>query len=254
MVSHSYNHNKTSGKKVAVLQSNYIPWKGYFDLIASVDIFILFDDTQYTRRDWRNRNIIKTSLGCRWLTIPVKVKGKYRQKIKDTEIVDSRWPQDHWRRIKTSYSRAAYFKEYSDLVEELYMSCSPLTFLSDINHMFLRELCRALRIQTPILQSMDFSLVDGKTERLIDLCLQVGGTTYVSGPAGKTYIEEELFFANGLNLEYMEYSDYPEYQQLYPPFEHKVSIIDLLFHVGPEAPRYIWGWRDHRDLDVGPLG
>ena len=81
----------SNAKKVAILQSNYIPWKGYFDMIASVDEFILYDDMQYTRRDWRNRNQIKTAQGLKWLTIPVCVKGKYYQKIRDTEIAKSNW-------------------------------------------------------------------------------------------------------------------------------------------------------------------
>src|ERR1700754_2429408 len=98
-------------KRVAIVQSNYIPWKGYFDLIAAVDEFILYDDMQYTRRDWRNRNQIKTPLGVQWMTVPVQVKGKYYQKIKDTEIDGIDWAEAHWRLLAQNYRRAAHFNE-----------------------------------------------------------------------------------------------------------------------------------------------
>src|SRR5216683_727265 len=105
-------------KTIAAVQSNYIPWRGYFDLISQVDEFILFDDAQYTRRDWRNRNKIKTPKGLIWLTIPVETKGKYSQKIKDTVVTDSKWARDHWRSIVHNYSKAPYFPEYRELFEE----------------------------------------------------------------------------------------------------------------------------------------
>ncbi|MBJ7432720.1 MAG: WbqC family protein, partial [Gemmataceae bacterium] len=103
---------KKMAKTVAILQSNYIPWKGYFDLIRSVDEFILYDEVQYTRRDWRNRNKIKTADGTQWLTVPVEVKGKYFQKINETLISESGWEKNHWTRICSAYSKAPYFKEY----------------------------------------------------------------------------------------------------------------------------------------------
>jgi len=104
-------------KKVAILQSNYIPWKGYFDMIGLVDEFILYDDMQYTRRDWRNRNKIKTPNGLAWLTIPVEVKGKYFQKINETIISEPQWAKDHWATIKQFYSKARFFKDYKDIFE-----------------------------------------------------------------------------------------------------------------------------------------
>src|SRR5215204_4466106 len=110
-------------KKVAIVQSNYIPWKGYFDLINLVDEFILFDDMQYTRRDWRNRNIIKTSAGPKWLTIPVAVKGNYFQSIQDTTISDPRWARKHWESIVHSYAKAKSFAMYRDVFEALYLTC-----------------------------------------------------------------------------------------------------------------------------------
>ncbi len=226
-------------KRVAVVQSNYIPWKGYFDLIRSVDEFILFDDMLYTRRDWRNRNRIKTPQGVAWLTIPVQVKGGYLdQRIRDTVVSDPHWNVRHWKTIVHHYSRARCFKQYRPLLERLYLGQSE-THLSLINYRFLSAICEVLGIQTKLSWSMDYSLEEGKTERLIALCRQAGATEYVSGPTAKGYMDERQFAEAGIALRYMNYEGYPEYQQLYPPFEHAVSIIDLILNEGSESTRYM---------------
>lgn len=225
-------------KSVAILQSNYIPWKGYFDFILHVDEFILFDDVQYTRRDWRNRNKIKTSHGLQWLTIPVEVKGKYFQKIRDTRIENSDWNMQHWRTIRQNYAQARYYHDYHHFIEELYQTATQ-SYLSEVNFHFLTAICQLLGIQTRITWSMDYGVIEGKTERLIDLCKKAGASTYLSGPAAKSYIDESLFEAAGIILCYMDYSDYPEYEQLFPPFDHAVSIVDLLFNTGQDALKYM---------------
>ena len=226
------------GKKVAIVQSNYIPWKGYFDLINLVDEFILYDDMQFTRRDWRNRNIIKTINGPVWLTIPVEVKGKYYQKIKDTTISNPMWGKKHWATIVHNYAKAKCFPIYRDLFEQLYLGCEE-KFLSRVNYLFLRAICDILAIKTNISWSTDYDSSNGKTERLVNLCKQAGGTEYLSGPSAKAYLDEGLFQAEGITLRYMDYSSYPEYKQLAPPFEHRVSIIDLIFIEGSEATKYM---------------
>jgi hypothetical protein len=225
-------------KKVAIVQSNYIPWKGYFDLINTVDEFILFDDMQYTRRDWRNRNKIKTSNGPQWLTIPVQVKGKYLQKIRETIISDMGWNKKHWNSIVYHYSKAKYFHAYKELFEEIYLDCNE-KFLSQINHRFLTAICEIFGINTRLTWTMDYRLIEGKTERLVDLCKQASATEYISGPTAKDYIDVELFRQEGIMLQYMDYSGYQEYNQLFPPFEHHISIIDLIFNEGPKAPKYM---------------
>jgi len=225
-------------KRVGVVQSNYIPWKGYFDLINLVDEFILFDDMKYTRRDWRNRNKIKTPDGPMWLTIPIQVKGKYFQKIRETVISDPGWNRRHWKSVVHNYSRAKHFHAYKDLFEDLYLG-SDERFLSQINYRFLTAICQILGINTKLSWSMDYRLIEGKTERLVDLCKQAGATEYLSGPTAKDYIDEELFRNEGILLRYMDYSGYAEYNQLFPPFEHHVSIIDLIFNEGPNAPKYM---------------
>jgi WbqC-like protein len=225
-------------KTIAVVQSNYIPWRGYFDLINSVDEFILYDDVQYTIRDWRNRNIIKTSSGPLWLTIPVQVKGKYFQKIKDTRISDPAWGRKHWASIMHSYSRAKYFAMQKELFEELYLQADD-ELLSHINYRFIVAICRILGIRTTISWSMDYDLIGDKTERLIHLCQQAGATAYLSGPSAKAYLDEDLFRKEGIVVSYMDYSGYRQYTQLYPPFQPQVSIIDLIFNEGPNATNHM---------------
>jgi hypothetical protein len=225
-------------KTIAVVQSNYIPWRGYFDLINSVDEFILYDDVQYTIREWRNRNIIKTSRGPLWLTIPVQVKGKYLQKIKDTVISDPTWGRKHWASIIHNYSRAKYFPMYKELFEDLYLR-SEDKLLSHINYRFIVAICRILGIRTTISWSMDYDLVGDRTERLVHLCQQAGATAYLSGPSAKAYLDEALFKNEGFAVSYMDYSGYPEYTQLYPPFQPQVSILDLIFNEGPQATNYM---------------
>ena len=225
-------------KKIAILQSNYIPWKGYFDMIAAVDEFILFDDMQYTKRDWRNRNQIKTPQGVQWLTIPVKVKGKYQQSIRETEIEGAQWAEDHWKALSQNYRRAAYFNEIAEWLEPLYLSES-LTHLSQLNRRFIEAICVYLKIQTKISSSWDYPLTDGKSERLADLCISAGGSEYISGPAAKNYIEESVFAERDIKLAWFDYNGYPEYPQLWGAFVHGVTILDLLFNCGKDTCRYM---------------
>ena len=225
--------------RVAILQSSYIPWKGYFDLIRQADTFILFDDVQYTRRDWRNRNRIKTAQGLKWLTIPVSVKGKFHQKIKDTIVSEPGWANKHWESLHHAYRQAPFFEKYSDFIQKLYREVSSLSYLSEINYLFITEINRLLKIDSIIRWSSEFTLQDGKNERLLGICRDVGATTYISGPSARSYLDEELFHNNGVAVKWMNYTGYPEYPQLYEPFEHHVSILDLLFNTGDKAIDYI---------------
>ena len=226
-------------KKVAIVQSNYIPWKGYFDLVNLVDEFILYDDMQYTRRDWRNRNVIKTSGGLKWLTIPVNVKGNFFQKIQETTISDPGWAKTHWQSIVHSYAKARHFQTYRETFEALYTSPAEDKFLSLVNYRFLTAICQILGISTRITWSHDYDAAGVKTERLLDLCKQSGAGVYISGPSARAYLNEELFAREQIELQYVDYSGYPEYGQLFPPFAHQVSVIDLIFNEGPEATKYM---------------
>jgi WbqC-like protein family len=225
-------------KKIAILQSNYIPWKGYFDMIAAVDQFILYDDMQYTRRDWRNRNQIKTPHGVQWLTIPVNVKGKYHQTIRETVVEGDQWASDHWKTLSQNYRRAPFFDEIAAWVEPLYLD-NPPTHLSQLNRLFIEAICAYLGIKTVVSNSWDYPLAEGKSERLAELCVSAGASEYISGPAAKAYIDEAAFASRGIKLTWFDYAGYPEYPQLWGTFTHGVSILDLLFNCGKDAPRYM---------------
>jgi hypothetical protein len=228
-----------SSKKVAIIQSNYIPWKGYFDIINQVDEFILLDEVQYTRSDWRNRNLIKTSDGLKWLTIPVKVKAlRFETKINEVVVADNRWGVKHWSTIYNNYKKAPYFKQYKELFEELYLNNQEL-LLSRINFAFIKSISELLGIKTNISWSTDYSLVGDKNERLIELCKKTGATEYISGPAAKHYLNEVLFNEHQIEVRWIDYTGYKPYNQLYPPFAHNVSILDLIFCEGPFAKRYM---------------
>lgn len=225
-------------KKVAISQSNYIPWKGYFDMIAVVDEFILFDDMQFTRRDWRNRNRIKTPQGPQWLTVPVQVKGKYNQKIKDTLIDGTEWAKTHWKTLKQNYCRAPYFDEISVWLEPLYITESHV-YISQLNRCFIEAICQYLNIKTVISNSSDYDLIEGKTERLTHLCKQAGAAEYISGPSAKDYVEEEIFGAMNIDITWFDYTGYLEYPQLWGKFIHELTILDLLFNCGKDAFKYM---------------
>lgn len=224
-------------KKIAILQSNYIPWKGYFDLINMVDEFIFYDEVQYTKNDWRNRNKLKTFQGIKWVTIPVRQEN-LEQKIKDTTIADKKWNIKHWRTISQNYSKSKYFKDYKDIFEELYLTCDE-EYLSKINYKFITTINEILGIKTKLRWSSEFELVDGQTEKLLCICKDCNADIYLSGPAAKDYFNEELAKKENIQVEWMDYSGYKEYEQLYPPFEHGVSILDLIFNEGCRAKEFM---------------
>ena len=229
-------------KKVAIIQSNYIPWKGYFDIINDVDLFVFLDDVQFTVRDWRNRNKIKTADGPRWLTVPV---GNSRDRlICDVQITNDNWQKKHWETIRQNYSRAPYFKDYSDFFEHIYIDMD-WAFLSELNHFLVKKISRDfLGITTEFRDSREFNAEGAKFDRLLDLLVKTKAEYYVSGPSARDYIVDEKIEEMGIMLEYKDYSGYPEYSQLFSPFEHSVTILDLLFNCGQNAPYFIWGWRN----------
>jgi WbqC-like protein family len=234
------SESAAAGKSVAILQSNYVPWKGYFDVMRRVDEFVLYDDVQYTRRDWRNRNRFKAPEGVRWLTIPVQVKGRYLQRIDETFVSDLDWAEQHWQTLRNWYGKAPFFKRYEGELESLYRG-TRARGLSAINRRFLEGLRDLLGIETPLTVSSDYATSGQKTERLLGICKATGATRYLSGPAAREYLDEECFRAAGVAVEWMSYEGYPEYPQLNGPFEHGVSALDLLLNLGEEAPRYMLG-------------
>ena len=228
--------------RIAVSQSNYIPWKGYFDLIHDVDRFVFYDDVQYTKNDWRNRNLVKGAKGPQWLTIPVG--GNISQRICDVAIKDSRWQAKHWKTLLQLYGRAPHFGRYRPFFENVFLGQS-WPSLSRLNQYLIESISREfLGVTTVFLQSGDYPRSGRRQDALINLLTALDTQVYVSGPSARSYIDPERFRSHNIELLWKDYSGYPEYAQFFAPFEHRVSVLDLLFHTGPDAAFHIWGWRD----------
>ena len=222
--------------KVGVIQSNYVPWRGYFDFIDSVDLFVFYDDLQYTRRDWRNRNRIVTPDGLRWLTVPVNYEK--RSQLIDEVPIDYRqnWPEAHFHQLETNYRRAPFFQTYVHQFTSII--AKEFSSISELNVALCKWIMQILDIRTPTLMSRDLKVSGRKSERLVDLLTKVGGTSYLSGPSAAAYLDLELFHRHGIRVEYKIY-DYPPYPQLWSGFHGDASILDLLFNTGPEAREYL---------------
>ena len=227
---------------MAVIQSNYIPWKGYFDIIHDVDLFIFYDDVQYTKNDWRNRNKIKCPDGTMWVTIPTGT--ELNRLICEVAIDDTRWAKKHLKTLKQYYSRSPHFRLYEDWLEYVYMdrACKNLSELNQYMTSYIAK--NFLGITTEFADSRKYQAEGKRLGRLIDLLTKVEADLYVSGPAARNYIDSEMFRQAQIELVFKDYSGYPEYPQLYPPFAHGVSILDLLFNCGPDASNYIWGRKE----------
>ncbi len=221
---------------VSILQSNYIPWKGYFDIIAKSDFFVIYDEVQYTKNDWRNRNIIKTQNGTQWLTIAVKQES-LKQKIHETYVFKTNWAKKHIGTLQANYAKAPFFKDYKDIIFRVYESAS--TNLNEINKVFIDTICNILEIDTKIIDSRTLKLKGDKQQRLIHACKILKADRYLSGSSAKNYIEDDFFKKHNIELEWIDYSNYKEYNQLYPPFVHEVSILDLIFNEGPNARHFL---------------
>lgn len=223
-----------------ILQPSYIPWRGYFHQIQKADIFVFYDDVQYDKRSWRNRNRIKTPHGTTWLTIPVHSHGAQTAHIPINQIRicwDKPWNQEHWKTIEYAYHKAPYFQQYANLLKGFYETRYEM--LADFTIELTIALAQELGFtHTEYLRASSLQAEGHKTDRLINILKLVKADHYISGPAAQAYIEEEKFKSAGISLEYMRY-DYPEYPQLYPPYDPQVSILDLLFMTGPEAAKYI---------------
>jgi hypothetical protein len=223
--------------RVAILQSNYIPWKGYFDIVGHVDLFVFHDDLQYTKGDWRNRNKIKTHKGAEWITVPCGTSEHRR--ICDVELTDNAWQRKHWNLIQSYYRNAPFFDLYSTFFKDIYLK-QAWTNLSEMNQYIIKSISIELfHLDTRFDDSRHYNLSKSKGERVIELLKKVGATRYLSGPSAKSYINKSAFEAENIGLDWMSYHDYPQYPQLYPPFIHEVSVIDLIFNTGPGAASYM---------------
>lgn len=230
-------------KKAAIIQSGYLPWKGYFDIIHEVDVFVFLEDVQYTKRDWRNRNKIKTPDGIKWIYVPV-ISG-INQRIYETKIDYSiDWREKHKKTIHHFHAACEYYDSYKDEIFEIYNNTYET--ISELNIFAIKKISDLLGIKTTFIKSKDLSTSGTKDDKLIEICQKIGADYYLSGPAAKDYIVKSKFEKAGIELKYKDYSGYPEYNQLWGEFDHYVSIIDLIFNCGEKAPYYIWRWKNEK--------
>ena len=221
--------------KVSICQSNYIPWRGYFDLIASADVFVIYDEVQYTKNDWRNRNLIKTATGLSWLTVPVR-RESIHQKINETLTMSTGWERKHITALTLNYSKSPFFQTYKDEIFEIYEN---FTSLSNLNVNMIKKICEILMIGTKIIDSSDLCLSGDRNSKLIDACIKLNATTYISGPSASCYLDTAAFNLNNINVNWMDYSGYLEYPQRFGKFIGNVSILDLIFNIGPNSKNYL---------------
>ena len=221
--------------KVAICQSNYIPWRGYFDLSASADVFVIYDEVQYTKNDWRNRNLIKTATGLSWLTVPVR-RESIHQKINETLTMSTGWERKHITALTLNYSKSPFFQMYKDEIFEIYEN---FTSLSNLNVNMIKKICEILMIGTKIIDSSDLRLSGDRNSKLIDACIKLNATTYISGPSASCYLDTAAFNLNNINVNWMDYSGYLEYPQRFGTFIGNVSILDLIFNIGPNSKKYL---------------
>ena len=226
--------------KVAITQSNYLPWIGYFCMIQQVDLFLLLDVVQFTRRDWRNRNRIKTSTGLSWITVPVESKGMYYSKIDEIRIKFPGFYKNHLEVMRHNYSKSIYWNDIYPYLSNLMFEASSLKSLSQLNIFLIKKISNYLGIDTPIFSCTDILPRDllismDKNSRLLNLCMEVGATEYISGPAAKDYLNLEIFHNNHIDVSWMDYNYIGSYPQLWGDFKRNVSIVDVLFNNGPNS-------------------
>jgi len=229
--------------KVVVLQSNYLPWKGYFDLINDADVFCFYDEVKYTKNDWRNRNKIYSKNGLHWLSISIN-KDAVKYKISEAKLPDH-WQEQHYTSLKLSYGRAPFYDQLKLIMDDLYIN-NKFETLSEFNQYSIQAIAKFLGIKTKFVNSRDYELKGDRLERLINLLKDLKATEYISGPSAKDYLtgHEHLFSDAGIKLTYKDYSGYPEYKQLTGNFENYVSIVDLIANLSDEDIRkHIWEWR-----------
>ena len=230
----------TSGIKsmrVTILQPSYLPWLGFFEQMHRSDQFVLYDDVQFTRRDWRNRNRIRVQEGSVWLTVPVIQKNKYEQSLLETKIDNSTsWKRKHLESIRCHYSKTPFFDLYFPWCEKTFNR--EWNFLLDLSLETIQYLKEELKINTPLLRSSELGESGNKSERLISICKQLGATQYLSGESARNYISEKDFSDQGIGLEYQNYQ-HPEYPQRYEGFVPFLSTIDLLFNCGDKSMGFL---------------
>ncbi|WP_323720622.1 WbqC family protein [Acetomicrobium sp.] len=219
---------------VGIHQPNFLPWLGYFYKIAQCDVFVLLDNVQYTKNSFINRNRIKTPRGADWLTVPVIIKGRFGQLIRDVEVngtVD--WRKKHLRTLEINYRKAKYFEPIFEGLMAIYLA-NDWENLCELNIRLLNWTLSILGLKKQLVLASSLHVDGESTQLLIDIIKKLGGHEYISGFGGAHYQEEELFEKAGIMLTYYDFK-HPVYPQLWTGFIHNLSIIDLLFNCGSES-------------------
>lgn len=227
------------GMRVVVLQPSYLPWLGYFDQINRADVFVFYDDVQYDKNGWRNRNRIKTPQGWQWITVPVITRNRFGAPISDVEIDNKTlWAAKHLKTLVQNYSKSPYFKEYIRLFKAIYSR--EWSRIAGLDIALIKSISEVLGINTKFATSSELNLEGDRLERLLKICTKFGADRYLTGESAKDYMDEGVFSSHGVEVEYQNYR-HPVYPQLYGEFISHLSVVDLLFNCGPESLSVIAG-------------
>jgi len=220
--------------RIGILQPGYLPWLGFFEQMYKSDVFVIYEDVQYDKHGWRNRNRIKTANGVQWLTVPILVKFEEHPLISEVEVDNKQnWRKKHLSAIQQSYSKAPFYKEYADIFEEAYSR--DWEYLIDIDMYFITKLSECLGMGSKkIIRSSTLDATGDRVERLVNICKMFKADTFYEGAAGRNYLDEKHFAGHGIRLEFQDYK-HPIYNQLYGDFVPYLSVIDLLFNHGEES-------------------
>lgn len=213
---------------VAIHQPDYIPWLGLFYKMYLSDVFIHLDDAQYSNEAAHNFNKIKTPQGEFVLKFPVE--KNFGAPIKDIAPKYSlKWPEKHIKTIEMNYSKAKYFKDTFPAIKEILMT--EFANVADLNITMNEFIAQQFGIMPNFIKSSDFNLTTKREEKVIDLCVAVGGTRYISGNGARVYQEKSHFLDRGIELTYIDYKPI-EYKQLWKDFKPCMSVLDYIFNCG----------------------
>ena len=222
--------------KVAIHQPQFFPYPGFFHKLTLADCFVIMDDVQYDKR-FTNRTRIDSANGWIWVTIPINKSQKFFPNMAIEINNKLSWTNEHLKKIFGSYGKAPYFDTYKAYFEDLYKK--EWKNLFDLNFETLKKTMEWLGIKTKIIKESELNVTGTSSERLLNVCKSIGAETYISGIGGKNYVDEKLFENNGVKLVYQNYH-FKEYTQRFSkPFFPNLSILDLLFNMGPESLKLI---------------
>lgn len=221
-------------RRICIIQSAYIPWRGFFDLIDRCDEYIILDGAQFVKGHWQNRNRVRGPAGPAWLSIPVVTADRLGQSIEQVVVSDRAWAETHWRKLAIYYANAPYFSVLAPHLKSLYAAAGQFERLTDINETLIRGIIALLGIETRLVRDHTYDPQGGRTDRVVDICIKAGATHYLTGPSARAYLDETPFTDAGITVEWMDYPSYPRYPQGQADYDPALSIVDLLFNAGTE--------------------